>query len=41
MKRLGAAEGIFYALYCILTLGGAWLVKVVIKKAMIDVQNMG
>lgn len=41
MKRLGSAEGLFYALYCISTLGLAWMLKVIIKKAMIDVENMG
>ena len=38
-KKLGAFAGLFYALYCITTLGGAWLVKVIIQKAIIDAQN--
>lgn len=40
MKKLGTIEGIFYALYCIFTFGGAWLVKVLIKKALIDIENL-
>ena len=39
-KKLGDIEGIMWALLCICTFGGVWFTKVLIKKAIIDVENM-
>ena len=39
MKDLTFGEKLAYYGYCILTLGGAWLLKIIIKKAIIESQE--
>jgi len=38
-KDLSIVERLFYYGYCILTLGGVFLLKVIIKKAILETQN--
>lgn len=38
-KSLPLAEALVYYGYVILTLGFAWVVKVIIKKAILEAQN--
>lgn len=39
MKKLSGIESFFYNLQCVLTLGTWWMIKVLIKKAIIDAMN--
>jgi len=36
MGKLSGLEKLFYYLYVIGTLGGVWIVKIIIKKAIIE-----
>lgn len=40
MKKLGFIEGLAWGWWCIVSLGTVWFIKVLIKKALIDVENM-
>lgn len=39
MGKLSIAEKLVYYGYCIVTLGGVWLMKIVIKKAIIEANS--
>jgi len=38
-KDLPVLEAIVYYLTCVLTMGGSWVMKIIIKKAIMEAKN--